>query len=45
MYNYGTGFRYLIARKFKIRMGIDVVWPNHDFGYYIVFGCAWNNRK
>ena len=45
IYNYGTGFRYLIARKFKIRMGIDVAWSNHDFGYYIVFGCAWNNRK
>ncbi|MCX7547207.1 BamA/TamA family outer membrane protein [Xanthomarina sp. F1114] len=45
VYNYGTGFRYLIARKFKIRMGIDVAWSNNDFGYYIIFGCAWNNRK
>ncbi len=45
IYNYGTGFRYLIARKFKIRMGIDVAWSNNDFGYYIIFGCAWNNRK
>ncbi|WP_417196321.1 BamA/TamA family outer membrane protein [Bizionia sp.] len=45
VYNYGTGFRYLIARKFKIRMGIDVAWSNNDFGYYIIFGSSWNNRK
>ncbi|MGY0392863.1 BamA/TamA family outer membrane protein [Bizionia sp. KMM 8389] len=45
IYNYGTGFRYLIARKFKIRMGIDVAWSNNDFGYYIILGCSWNNRK
>ena len=40
VYNYGTGFRYLIARKFKIRMGIDVAWSNNDFGYYIIFGSS-----
>lgn len=45
VYNYGTGFRYLIARKFQIRTGIDVAWSNQDFGYYIVFGSAWNNRN
>lgn len=45
VYNYGTGFRYLIARKFKARMGIDVAWSNDDFGWYIVFGSAWNNRN
>ncbi|WP_026956336.1 BamA/TamA family outer membrane protein [Algoriphagus vanfongensis] len=43
--NYGTGFRYLIARKFKIRTGIDVAWSKNDFGWYIVFGSAWNNRN
>ncbi|UZD21831.1 BamA/TamA family outer membrane protein [Algoriphagus halophytocola] len=45
VYNYGTGFRYLIARKFGIRTGIDVAWSNEDFGWYIVFGSAWNNRN
>ncbi len=45
VYNYGTGFRYLIARKFKLRTGIDVAWSNDDFGWYIVFGHAWNNRN
>lgn len=44
VYNYGTGFRYLIARKFGIRAGVDFAWSNTDFGWYIVFGCAWNNR-
>ena len=45
VYNYGTGFRYLIARKFGVRTGIDVAWSNDDFGWYIVFGSAWNNRN
>ncbi|WP_057938906.1 BamA/TamA family outer membrane protein [Algoriphagus resistens] len=45
VYNYGTGFRYLIARKFGVRTGIDVAWSNEDFGWYIVFGSAWNNRN
>lgn len=43
--NYGTGFRYLLARKFKLRAGVDVAWSNNDFGWYIVFGTAWNNRN
>lgn len=41
VYNYGFGFRYLIARAFNLRMGVDVAWSNEDFGYYIVFGSAW----
>ncbi|MDW5288939.1 BamA/TamA family outer membrane protein [Formosa sp. PL04] len=42
--NYGGGFRYLIARKFQLRSGVDVAWTNKgDFGWYIVFGCAWNS--
>jgi hypothetical protein len=29
---------------FKLRTGVDVAWSNNgDFGWYIVFGCAWNN--
>lgn len=41
VYNYGAGFRYLLARKFGLRMGVDVAGSNSDFGYYIVFGSAW----
>ena len=41
VYNYGTGFRYLIARKFKLRMGIDIARGPEDFAYYIVFGSNW----
>lgn len=38
---YGTGFRYLIARKFKLRMGVDVAKGPEDWNYYIVFGSNW----
>jgi len=41
VYSYGTGFRYLIARKFKLRMGIDIARGPEDFAYYIVFGNNW----
>lgn len=40
-YSYGTGFRYLIARKFKLRMGVDVAKGPEDWAYYIVFGSNW----
>lgn len=38
---YGTGFRYMIARKFKLRMGVDVAKGPEDWNYYIVFGSNW----
>lgn len=41
LYSYGTGFRYLIARKFKLRMGLDVARGPEEWAYYIVFGSAW----
>ncbi|TDQ16627.1 hypothetical protein DFQ04_2749 [Algoriphagus boseongensis] len=41
IYNYGAGVRYLVARAFKIRMGLDIAFSNDNFGYYIVFGSAW----
>ena len=41
VYSYGTGFRYLIARKFKLRMGIDIAKGPEEFAYYIVFGSNW----
>jgi len=38
----GTGFRYLMARKFKLRVGIDFAkGPDNTFAYYIVFGNTW----
>jgi hypothetical protein len=42
VYNFGTGFRYLIARVFGIRAGVDVAWGPDSFGWYIVFGHNWN---
>lgn len=40
-YSYGTGFRYLIARKFGLRMGADVARGPEKWAYYIVFGSNW----
>jgi hypothetical protein len=42
VYNVGTGFRYLLARAFKIRAGIDIARGPEEFAYYIVFGHNWN---
>jgi hypothetical protein len=39
--SYGTGFRYLLARKFKLRVGIDVAHSADTWAYYIVFGSNW----
>ena len=41
LYSYGTGFRYLLARKFKLRVGIDVAHGPDTWAYYIVFGSNW----
>ncbi|MBD8487770.1 BamA/TamA family outer membrane protein [Echinicola sp. CAU 1574] len=41
VYNVGTGFRYLLARKFGLRMGVDVAKGPDSWGYYIVFGSNW----
>ena len=38
----GVGFRYLIARLFKIRMGVDIARGPDQFAYYIVFGHYWD---
>jgi hypothetical protein len=37
----GTGFRYLMARKFKLRMGVDIARGPEDWAYYIVMGSSW----
>jgi hypothetical protein len=42
LYAYGAGFRYLVARAFGIRAGIDVAGGPDSFGWYIVFGHNWN---
>jgi hypothetical protein len=41
IWNYGGGFRYLIARRLGLRMGIDLAKSNNDWGVYIIFGSAW----
>jgi hypothetical protein len=38
----GAGFRYLIARLFKMRMGVDIAVGPGQFAYYIVLGHYWN---
>jgi hypothetical protein len=37
----GTGFRYLLARKFGLQMGMDFAKSTDDFAFYIVFGTSW----
>lgn len=41
VWSYGTGFRYLLARKFRCRVGIDVAHGPGSWAYYIVFGSNW----
>ncbi len=38
---WGAGFRYLVANKFKLRMGIDIAHGAGSFAYYIIFGSNW----
>ena len=37
----GSGFRYLVARKFQLRMGVDIARGPDTWAYYIVFGSSW----
>lgn len=37
----GAGARYLIARKLKLRMGMDVARGPEQWAYYFVFGTSW----
>ena len=37
----GFGFRYLVARRFGMRAGIDLAWGPEDFAWYIQVGSAW----
>jgi hypothetical protein len=38
----GGGFRYLLARLFRLRMGVDVAGSKNQFAYYIVLGQYWD---
>ncbi len=42
VYNYGTGFRYFLARAFNLRAGLDIAKGPDSWGYYVVFGHSWN---
>lgn len=37
----GAGFRYLLARQFGVRAGLDVARGPEDWAFYVVFGNAW----
>lgn len=37
----GVGFRYLLARKFGLRVGMDFARGPDTWAYYIVFGSNW----
>jgi hypothetical protein len=39
--NLGTGFRYLLIRKFGTRFGMDFAASQEDFAFYFIFGTAW----
>jgi len=41
VYNYGTGFRYLIARKLGLGMGVDIARGPEDTVGYLTVGSAW----
>nr|WP_315253698.1 hypothetical protein [uncultured Flavobacterium sp.] len=40
-YSYGTGFRYLLAKRFKLRMSVDVAKRPEEWSFYIIFGSNW----
>lgn len=40
-YNYGTGFRYLLARKLGLAAGIDIARGPEETAWYITIGSAW----
>ena len=40
-WNAGGGFRYLLARKLGLQMGMDVGAGPDSWAFYIIFGSAW----
>jgi hypothetical protein len=41
VWNAGSGFRYLIARRLGLQMGMDIARGPEDWAFYIVFGSGW----
>jgi hypothetical protein len=41
IYSYGVGYRYQLARKYGMHVGMDFAWSNEDFGFSLVIGSAW----
>ncbi len=41
VWNAGLGFRYLLARVFGIKMGIDIARGPETWAFYVVFGNSW----
>jgi outer membrane protein assembly factor BamA len=41
IFSRGIGFRYLIAKKFGLRCGIDITNTDEDNAFYIQVGTAW----
>jgi hypothetical protein len=39
--SFGAGFRYLLARTFKLRVGVDIARGPDTWAYYLVFGTNW----
>jgi hypothetical protein len=37
----GAGFRYLVARRYGIHLGVDVAASRDDTALYVIFGNAW----
>lgn len=37
----GTGFRYELARKYGLHMGVDFAWGPEQFAWYLTFGSSW----
>ncbi|RAJ06595.1 surface antigen-like protein [Chitinophaga skermanii] len=42
VYNYGTGIRYLLARKLGLYTGVDVARGPEQFAFYVQFGNGWS---
>ena len=40
-WNAGLGFRYLLARMFGLKMGLDVARGPEQYAIYVVFGNSW----
>jgi len=41
VWNAGGGFRYLLARKLGLKMGMDIARGPEDWAFYITIGTGW----